>query len=548
MCIKIKFVSYILSVFAISVCMLFAGCSSIFSGKSRYTYTVPQEKLQQIETFELTEAEDIEPEKTPGEDRYEKGPAEVTLSLEECRALTIENNLDLKIQLIEPAVAADRVIEQEERFEAIFTATGKYTKNNSPNAGYLDEISGNKVDESNVKSGLRLPLQSGGTINFNLTDVWRKTDAPSKYNPSYTPSFTASISHDLLRNAGKRATTYYVQMADYNRQIIDSGTKQAAIYIIKNIEGAYWRLYEARRLLDVRKQEYELAKELFEEAERFVEVGEKTEIELLRTRVGMASSYEQIIIAKNAVRDWERYFKRMLNKPGLGMKTGTAVIPSTEPDPVHYEFNKKEIVTRAIENRMDMLQAELSLAWDDTTIEYRRNQLHPILNLQYRYGINSLGASRDDAYDLLLENEYKDHIAILYALVPLGNKAAQSSLKQAAYEKTKSLSSLESKKAMIEYEVLRAIDKLEASWQKILASRETTLSMDRQYKAEKREYELGMLTSNDVLSAQTELANAQIMEIFALTQYQIDLIDLAYSTGTLLGASKVDLGPIVPKK
>ena len=110
------------------------------------------------------------------------------------------------------------------------------------------------------------------------------------------------------------------------------------------------------------------------------------------------------------------------------------------------------------------------------------------------------------------------------------------------------MASRDSKKAQIKYDVLQQIDKLEACWQRILASRQATIAQDQQYKAEKRRFELGLGTSTDVRDAQTELAEAQRVEILALTEYQMAIVDLAYATGTLLGAAKVQWEPIVPQE
>jgi outer membrane protein TolC len=116
------------------------------------------------------------------------------------------------------------------------------------------------------------------------------------------------------------------------------------------------------------------------------------------------------------------------------------------------------------------------------------------------------------------------------------------------YERAKRLATRDSRKAQIQYEVLNQIDTLEANWQRILASRQTTILRDEQYKAEKRQYELGLAISTDLLEAQTNLADAQTEEIRALTEYQIAFVDLAYATGTLLGAAKIQLEPIVPQE
>ncbi|MHC4216599.1 MAG: TolC family protein, partial [Planctomycetota bacterium] len=78
-------------------------------------------------------------------------------------------------------------------------------------------------------------------------------------------------------------------------------------------------------------------------------------------------------------------------------------------------------------------------------------------------------------------------------------------------------------------------------------ARQNVLLQERLFKAEQRQFELGLRTSTDVLDAQTKFAEAQSSEILALGQYQISQVDLAFATGTLLGAAKVQWQPIVPR-
>ena len=131
--------------------------------------------------------------------------------------------------------------------------------------------------------------------------------------------------------------------------------------------------------------------------------------------------------------------------------------------------------------------------------------------------------------------------------MPLGNEAAKSRLRQAFYQRRQRLVTQENRKALIELEVLNAIDQLEANWQRILATRQNSILSGRLFEAERRQFELGLRTSTDVLDAQTKFANAQSSEIRALAEYQIAEVDLAYATGTLLGAAKVRWEPIVPE-
>jgi len=230
----------------------------------------------------------------------------------------------------------------------------------------------------------------------------------------------------------------------------------------------------------------------------------------------------------------------------LDMQSPTVLITSTDPDPVHYELDIPNLVAAAIVNRMEMLELELQLAKDISTLDYLKNQALPLVTLDYTYNINGLGETKSDSYDLLTDNRFQDHILGLQLLVPLGNEAAKSRVMQAFYQRRQRLASKEDRRTLIELEVLNAIDQLEANWQRILASRQNVLLQGRLFEAEKRQFELGLRTSTDVLDAQTKFAEAQSSEILALAQYQIAQVDLAFATGTLLGAAKVRWEPIIP--
>ncbi|MFZ2147787.1 MAG: TolC family protein, partial [Sedimentisphaerales bacterium] len=459
-----------------------------------------------------------------------------------------ENNLDLKVQLISPAIAAERVDEEQAAFEAAFSTNLIYSKTDTPISSELDVISGSQVDYFRTGLGVQVPLRTGGTIRFDLADNRVKTDATGiMFNPYFASDLSVSISQPLLRGAGNRAKTHAIRIAEYERQVTDARTKLEVIRVIAAVDRVYWRLYAARKELEVRKKQYDLAKALYEQARRFVEAGDKAQVEIIRTEAGVAQQLEAIIVAENNLRDRERELKRTLNKAGLEMQTPTILIPATEPDPVRYELQKQRLVETAIDSRMEMLELELQIAEDISTIDYMHNQALPLVTMDYTYNINGLGASRNDSFDLLFDKRFEDHRFGVQLLVPLGNEAAKSRLRQSFYQRRQRLATRDNREALIELEVLNAIDQLEANWQRILASRQRSILDGRLFEAEKRQFELGLRTSTDVLQAQTNFADAQSAEILALAEYQITLVDLAYATGTLLGAAKVQWEPIVPQ-
>lgn len=524
--------------------MLAAGCRTGARGQKREMVEIPTEQFRQVDTLELERAA---PEQPQVPEPNETPPAEIELSIEQCRAMALEDSLELKAVLINPTTAAERLSAEEAKFESTFFSSVDFGKSNTPSISFLDQISGSDVDFLRTDLGVEVPLRTGGTVTFDVADNRVKTNAQlTQFNPYYTSDFSASISQPLLRNAGKWINMHSIRIASYDLQITNAQTKLDVMTILATLDRVYWRLYAARRELEVRQQRHELAQAQLEQARRFVNVGERAQVEIIRAEAGVAAQLEAIIVAENNLRDRERDLKRVMSRAGLEMQSPTAIVPTTEPDPVRYQLDRPRLVQTALDGRMELLQLELQLLQDASGIDVARNQTLPLVTLGYTYNINGLGATRDDSFDLLFNNDFVDHRVGVQARIPLGNEAAKSRFRQAVYQRRARLATQASRKATIEFEVLSTIDQVEANWQRILAARQNTILQGRLYEAERRQFELGARTSTDVLDAQTSFADAQSAEINALAEYQISLVDLAYATGTVLGAARIQWEPIVP--
>ncbi len=528
---------------------LLSGCDAYLPGPGYEDVKIPEEKLREIETLDLEVAEPNEAEPV---EANEPPPAELELTLEECRAMALSNNLELKAALIQPAIAAEQLSEEEAKFEASFFATGSLSRSEQPGRVGLIDSSPIALPPSRTRRGLadlgvQVPLRTGGTVQFDLSDS-RNNDLTG--DPNFYPTFdnrlTVSLSQPLLRNAGRWANTHSIRLAGYNRQASDARAKLEVITILAAVDRVYWRLYAARRELEVRQQQYELALAQLEQVQRFVNAGERSQVEVVRAEAGVAQQLEAIIVAENNLRDRERELKRVIKRGGVDVQTPTVLVPLTEPDPVLYEMHRAALVRTAMESRMELVELQLQLLSDASTVDYMRNQALPLATLDYTYNINATGSGRSDSYDMLLTSDFTGHTLSGQVVIPIGNQAAKSRVRQAVYQRRQRMATQDDRELLIEVEVLNAIDQVEANWQRILAARQNALLQGRLYEAERRQFELGLRTSTDVLDAQTNFANAQSAEITALAEYQIALVDLAYATGTILGSARIQWEPIVP--
>jgi outer membrane protein TolC len=467
-----------------------------------------------------------------------EGLDEVTVSVEQCRAWTLENNLDLRVSLVEPVIAAENVGIEEAAFEATFFTNLRLSSFDQPTDSSLN---GNQFEMIDATPGLRVPLRSGGQITLDFPMNRTETDNQfSTLDPSYTSDARFSISHNLLRGAGRRSNTHGVRIAALGSQISQARAKLEVIRRVAEVDRAYWRLYAVERVLDVREEQYALAVAQKERAERRVRAQVAAEIEVVRAMEGVAQRVEGIILARNLVSQAMRNLKRIVHVEGLEQESAVMLELSSEPDPVLYEIDRGAVIGSALHNRMEMLELELQVAQDISTIEFQKNQALPLFAVDYMYNYNGLGGSAQDSLTMLRGTDFADWSLALRFETPLGNEAAEGRVHQAVLRRLQRLATRELRTAAIKQEVLNAIDKLEQDWQRILAARQSVVLATRTVSAEESRFNNGLSTSNDVLDAATRLADAQQSEIAALVDYQITQVDLAFATGTLLGASRIE--------
>jgi outer membrane protein TolC len=180
---------------------------------------------------------------------------------------------------------------------------------------------------------------------------------------------------------------------------------------------------------------------------------------------------------------------------------------------------------------------------DTAAVAFARNDRLPLLALEYTYNINGLGESFDKSFEMTRDNDFADHRAGLNLSVPIGNEAAKSRLRRAMIDRLSSLATKELRIATITQELLTAVDQLNTEYQRIVAAGTRVQLAARVVDAELRQFEQGLRTATDVLDARTRLALAKLSEISAIADYQIAQVDIAFATGTVLGASNIEYTP-----
>ena len=527
------------------------GCKQGIFDNDDARWRVPDEQLKRIDALDPAKDSTSPPmtleeatKKSLDELKVAEPPKDpVALSIADVRASVLSNNLDLRTALIDPAIAQQSVSAEQAKFESVFFAEAQH----NDNSVFADLAQGQAASRDNFDAGFRVPLATGGDITIS-SPVTRSAGDVSFGAPGedWLAELSFSMSQPLLRGAGVDANTHSIRVAEWQGQIADARTKLEAIRILANADKAYWNLYSAYRELDVRRAQYEVAVKQLERARRRVNQGEGAEIEVVRAESGVGRTLEQIIVADSTLRIRQRGLKRLMNRTDIPVSSMTPLKPATDPNPMGLSLDGAALAETAVANRMEMLELELQLAIDTSEIGFRRNAALPLFVLDYGYNTQGAGTTVRNAYGSMGDS---DAFNIgLRAEIPLGNEAAESRVNAAILQRVQRLATRDARKQAIRTEVFDALDALTQSWQRILAARLETVLAARTLAAEERQFDVGLRTSTDVLDASASLADAQSREVQALASYQIALVDMAFATGTSLGAAQIRWEPFTQEQ
>ena len=466
----------------------------------------------------------------------ENAPESVPLDLQAVRGLALQNNLDLQVFVHDPSIAQAGYERELAKFEKVFSLGTTYAGSTTSTSADIDTVS--------VTPKITVPTRSGSSLELSLPFSHTDSEVVGS-GESFGSGIDVSASVPLMRNAGVSFNTASISQAGLALRQADARTKLEAIRVLANAEKAYWSYYAAFEDLKIQLRQYELSLEQLRIAQRLVDEGARTKVEVTRAESGASRQFDSVIQAETTRRLAERALKRVVNDPTLPLDHATVVVPQSLPTPLGLSFNRPGVVDLALNNRMELLVNEIQSVIDSITVGINRNQVLPDVRFDFSYSFSGSKSTFSRAVGQLADKELNSYSVGLTADIPLsGNQAARATLRESILRKSRTDASRRVLEIAIRQETLDAIDVVEQSWQSILSNQTTVQRAALTYEEEKQQFQLGDVTSTEVLTALSELAVAQSAEIQSLRSYQNSLVDLAFASGTVLGLGGVVWSPV----
>lgn len=494
----------------------------------------------------------------PGDANLRLADGELRLSLDEAIELALQRNLSLAIE---------RYTRQQRRL-GIQEAMGIYDLNlggsasighdETPLASNLEGVDVQESDSSRVSLGVTQLFSTGGSATFGGQASKFDTNALSfGLNPSFGSGLELSVRQPLLRNFGKETTEFGIRVARLTSEQSQIVFAEQVISVLQRVEGAYWRLVEAREQLKVAEESKRLAMQLHEDNRIRVDVGTLAPLELVSSEAGIAAREEELIRARAEIGNAEDVLKTLLRLEG-DAAWAASIVPETRPDIVHPKVDLAEALATALEARPELAREATAQQAREIEAAYYRGQKKPRLDLAAAYGFTGTGGDlvvRDelgnvvstvpggisDAVEQVTGGDFPGWSVGVELGIPIQNRAARARATIAELAVEQGRTGIEQVRQVITTEVRLAVRALETSSQELESAKVSVRLQTANLDAERKKFANGLSTSFQILQVEEDLTNARSREVRAVTTYRRALVEYYRAMGKLLERSGVEI-------
>jgi outer membrane protein TolC len=276
------------------------------------------------------------------------------------------------------------------------------------------------------------------------------------------------------------------------------------------------------------------------------------EMEVLRAEAEVSRRDQDLTIARSNLQLQESLMKNALTK-SLDDPTlqEMPVVPTDNTLAADTEASAPilDLISRALENRPELLETDVDLDNRQISRKAARNALLPSLSLVGFYGGSGLGGEKNPVFpgepanlphDLpgtwqtTFNNSFPDYFIGLNLNIPFRNRVAKADQYRSELEYRQASLRKEQLKKQIRIEVRNAQYALEQSRARVQSATKARNLAQRTFDITKKEQDLGAGSSYQTMTAQRDLSVAELDLVTAMTTYAKSKVELDRATGATL--------------
>lgn len=409
-----------------------------------------------------------------------------------------------------------------------------------------------RLNTATVNAVYMQAFPTGTTISFEFNNNRQTSNSPFNFlSPALNTYFQFQFQQQLLAGFGFGPNLRYLRIARNNKRISEIAFQDQVIATITQIEDMYWDLVSAYEQARVNEQSLAFANQSLENARKQLQLEAVPELDVMKAETEASKRDQDLTTARTSLQLQESLMKNALTKslddPALAEMP---VIPTDRVQTVDVQGARSllDLIAMGLEKRPELRETDIDLISREVSRKAERNALLPTLSLVAYYGGTGLaglanpvsGVSSNAPVNLLggwqnaFNSSSPDYYVGLNLSIPFRNRVAKADQYRSELEYRQAELRREQQKKQIRIEIRNAQYALEQSHARLQSASKARDLAERTFKITQKEQELGTGSSYQTMTAQRDLALAELDLVNAATTYQKARVELDRATGMTL--------------
>jgi len=395
---------------------------------------------------------------------------------------------------------------------------------------------------------------TGTSISFNFTNYRQTTNSIfTNLSPVLSSQYRIEVQQQLLAGFGFGPNLRYLRIARNNKKISDIAFRDQVTATVTQIENIYWDLVSAYEQTQVNEQSSAFARQTLENTRKQLQLEAVPEMDVVRAEAEVSKRDQDLTVARTSLQLQETLMKNAITK-SLDDPTLEAmpVVPADRMESVQTAaiLPIQDLISTALRDRPELEESDVDLVNRRISRSAARNALLPSLSLVGFYGGSGLAGLLNPAFSGTnsstvppdfggaLQNAFNntapDYYVGLNLNIPIRNRVAKADQYRSELEYRQAELRMEQLKKQVRIEVRNAQFALDQTGARVEAARKARDLAQRTFDITKKEQELGSGSSYQTLSAQRDLALAELDLVNAVTIHEKAKVELDRATGMTL--------------
>ncbi len=422
-----------------------------------------------------------------------------------------------------------------------------------------------QLNTGQANFGVTQAFPTGSSLSFEFNNNRQTTNSPFfNLSPALGAMYRLTFQQQLLSGFGFGPNLRYLRIAKNNKKISNIAFKDQLTATVTQIGNIYWDLVNAYQQSQVNEQSVAFATQSFENAKKQLQLESIPAMDVMKAEAEVSKRDQDLTVARTSLQLQELLMKNAITKTLDDQALeAVEVIPtdtlqSAQIVPLGQSVD--QLIQEALHDRPELAESDVDLVNRQISRKAARNALLPSLSLVGFYGGSGLAGALNPVYNVpgvpnasnvptdfsgalsnAFNNTAPDYYVGFNLNIPIRNRVAKADQYRSELEYRQAELRREELRKQIRIEVRNAEYALEQTAARVQAAQKARDLAQRTFEITQKEQTLGAGSTYQTMTAQRDLALAELDLVSAMTIYQKARIEVDRATGSTLEHNGIQL-------